>query len=158
MPDLLNQTNLTRFEKLYKNKNPKNKITLKISPSKLNKIKSRIVMAFCDYKNRNNINLLKRRIEYLCMLKIVRKGKNGDLLAGISHNYQYVTDGFECLKPLDGFLCQQLVSPRFGLSQQEQDKIKKLSIYGNAKKGNVGKFSEHQHTNGAQGNNELTTM
>ena len=78
------------------------------------------------------------------MLKSVRKGKNGDLLAGLAHNYQYVTDDFECLKPLDGFLCQQLVNPRFGLNQQEQDKIKKISIYGNVRKRNVGKFSKKQ--------------
>jgi hypothetical protein len=53
-----------------------------------------------------------------------------------------VTDGFECLKALDGFLCQQLANPRYGLSQQEQDQIKKISIYGNAKKRNVGKFTK----------------
>lgn len=128
--------------KVEEKKSKPNKVTLKISQSKLNKLKSRIVMAFCDHKNKNNISLLKRRLEYLCMLKRVRKGKNGDLLAGLSHNYQYVTDGFECLKPLDGFLCQQLVDPRFGINQQEQDKIKKVSMYGNARKGNVGKFSK----------------
>lgn len=124
-----------------KNNQP-NKVTLRISRSKLNKLKSRIAMGFSAYKKQNNISLLKRRLEYLCMLKVVRKGKNGDLLAGLSHNYQYVTDGFECLKPLDGFLCKQLGDPRFGLNQQEQNKIKKVSIYGNARKGNVGKFSK----------------
>ncbi|WP_341325877.1 antiviral reverse transcriptase Drt3a [Methylotuvimicrobium sp. KM2] len=130
--------------KVEPKKDKPNKVTLTISRSKLNKLKSRIVIGFCDHKKQNNISLLKRRLEYLCMLKSVRKGKNGDLLAGLSHNYQYVTDGFECLKPLDGFLCQQLVNPRFGLNQQEQDKIKKISIYGNARKGNVGKFSKKQ--------------
>lgn len=119
-----------------------NKVTLQISQSKLNNLKSRIILGFCDHKKQNNINLLKRRLEYLCMLKIVRKGKNGNLLAGISHNYQYVTDCFECLKPLDGFLIQQLDNPRFGLNQKERDKIKKVSIYGNVRKGNIGKFSK----------------
>ncbi|WP_028302658.1 antiviral reverse transcriptase Drt3a [Oceanospirillum beijerinckii] len=125
-------------------KNNPNKVTLKISQSKLNKLKSRIAISFCDHKKQNNIPLLKRRLEYICMLKSVRKGKNGDLLAGLAHNYQYVTDDFECLKSLDGFLCQQLVNPRFGLSQQEQNKINKISIYGNARKRNVGKFSKKQ--------------
>ncbi|MCZ0925857.1 hypothetical protein L0636_10875 [Halomonas janggokensis] len=125
------------------NKKP-NKVSLKISQSKINKIKKRIVKSFCDYKKKNDITLLKRRLEYLCMLKIVRKSKNGDLLAGISHNYQYVTDGFECLKEVDGFLCHQLSNPRFGLNQQEQEIIKKISIYGNARKGNIGKFSKRQ--------------
>ncbi|MDW7549819.1 antiviral reverse transcriptase Drt3a [Pseudoalteromonas peptidolytica] len=121
-----------------------NKVTLKISRSKLNKLKSRIVIGLFDHKKQNNISLLKRRLEYLCMLKVVRKGKNGDLLAGLAHNYQYVTDNFECLKSIDGFLCQQIANPRFGLTQQEQDKIKKVSIYGNARKGSIGKFSKRQ--------------
>ncbi|WP_105215020.1 antiviral reverse transcriptase Drt3a [Pseudoalteromonas sp. T1lg22] len=130
--------------KVEPKKNNPNTVSLKISQSKLNKLKSRIVISFCDHKKKNNIPLLKRRLEYLCMLKTVRKGKNGNLLAGLSHNYQYVTDGFECLKPIDGFLFQQLVNPRFGLNQQEKDSIKKVSIYGNAKKGNIGKFSKKQ--------------
>lgn len=126
-----------------KNKKP-NKVIVKISQSKLDKLKSRIAISFCDHKKQRNISLLKRRLEYLCMLKSVRKGKNGDLFAGLAHNYQYVTDNFECLKPLDGFLCQQLVKPRFGFSQQEHDKIKKISIYGNTRKRNIGKFSKKQ--------------
>lgn len=126
-----------------KNNNPNN-VTLEISESKLNKIKSRIAISFCDHKKQKNISLLKRRIEYLCMLKRVRKGKNGDLLAGLAHNYQYVTDAFQCLKSLDGFLCQQLANPRFGLTQQEQSIIKKISIYGNTKNRKIGKFSKKQ--------------
>lgn len=125
-------------------KNKPNEVCLKVSDSKLDKIKTRIVLSFCDHKRQRDISLLKRRIEYLCMLKIVRKGKNGDLLAGLSHNYQYVTDSFDCLKSLDGFLCQQVSSPRFGLRQQEQVLIKKLSIYGAAKNRKVGKFSKSQ--------------
>jgi hypothetical protein len=130
--------------KVEPKKDKPNKVTVKISGAKLDKLKSRIAISFCDHKKQNNIPLLKRRFEYLCMLKSVRKGKNGDLLAGLAHNYQYVTDGFECLKNIDGFLCQQLVSPRFGLNQQEQDKIKKISLYGNVRKGNIGKFSKKQ--------------
>jgi hypothetical protein len=125
----------------HKKDNP-NKVTLTISQPKLNKLKSRIAISLSDNKKQKNIKLLKRRLEYLCMLKSVRKGKNGDLLAGLAHNYQYVTDTFECLKPIDGFLCQQLANPRYGLNQQEQDTIKKVSIYGNARKRNVGKFTK----------------
>jgi len=128
--------------KVKQKKNKPNEVSLKISQPKLNKLKSRIAISFSNHKKQKNIALLKRRLEYLCMLKRVRKGKNGHLLAGLAHNYQYVTDGFECLKALDGFLCQQLSNPRYGLSQQEQDKIKKISIYGNAKKRNVGKFTK----------------
>lgn len=130
--------------KVESKNNKPNDVILKISRLKLNKIRSRIAISFCDHKKQKNISLLKRRLEYLCMLKRVRKGKNGDLLAGLAHNYQYVTDGFECLKSLDGFLCQQLASHRFGLNQQEQKIIKKISIYGNARKRNIGKFSKKQ--------------
>lgn len=119
-----------------------NKVYLTISKLKLDKIKSRIAISFVDYKKQKNILLLKRRLEYLSMLKIVKKGKNGHLLAGLAHNYQYVTDGFECLKTLDGFICHQLTNPRYGMSWQEQEKIKKISIYGNVKKRNIGKFSK----------------
>ncbi|AQU83135.1 MULTISPECIES: antiviral reverse transcriptase Drt3a [unclassified Halomonas] len=143
-------SNLAEFDylgysiKVETKKDKPNKVVLKISQSKINKIKTRIVKSFCDHKKQNNFPLLKRRLEYLSMLKSVKKGKNGDLLAGIAYNYQYVTDNFDCLKPIDGFLCNQLVSSRFGLSQQERNKIKKISLYGNAKKKNVGKFSNKQ--------------
>lgn len=143
-------SNLAEFDylgysiKVETKKDKPNKVNLKISRSKIDKIKSRIIKSFCDHKKQNNFPLLKRRLEYLSMLKSVRKGKNGDLLAGIAYNYQYVTDDFDCLKALDGFICNQLISPRFGLSQQEINNIKKISIYGNARKRNVGKFSNKQ--------------
>jgi len=127
----------------HKNGEPNN-VALKISKSKLNKLKSRIAISFSDHKKRNNIALLKRRLEYLGMLKSVRRGKNGDLLAGLAHNYQYVTDDFECLKSIDGFLLQQASNPRFALSQQEQNTIKKISMYGNARNRKIGKFGKKQ--------------
>lgn len=123
-------------------KDKPNKVNLTISLPKLNKIKSKIAISFINHKKQNNIFLLKRRLEYLSVLKIVKKGKNGNLLAGLAHNYQYVTDNFECLKPIDGFICQQLANPRYGLSQLEQGKIKKISIYGNVKNRKTGKFTK----------------
>ncbi|PSJ42738.1 hypothetical protein C7I36_08700 [Zobellella taiwanensis] len=125
-------------------KNKPNKVNVEISTSKLNKIKSRIIKGFCDHKKQKNINLLKKRLEYLSMLKIVKKGNNGNLLGGIAHNYQYVTNDFECLKGIDGFLCCQINSPRFGLSAEERDKIRKISVYGNVKNKKVGNFSKSQ--------------
>lgn len=82
-------------------------------------------MSLLENSKNKDISLLKRRIEFLSLLKTVKKGKNGDLLAGIAHNYQYTTDNFECLKSLDGFLLKQLQNPRFGLSSLEINKIKK---------------------------------
>ncbi|RUO26596.1 hypothetical protein CWE09_07800 [Aliidiomarina minuta] len=130
--------------KVESKKDKPNKVDLHISRSKLDKLKSRIMMVFLDHKKQRNILLLKRRIEYLCMLKSVRKSKNGDLLAGLANNYRYVTDEFDCLKTVDGFLCQQLSDPRFSLTQNEQAQVKRISIYGNTRKRNVGKFSKNQ--------------
>ncbi|EGR1125069.1 RNA-directed DNA polymerase [Vibrio cholerae] len=130
---------------ISKNDKP-NKVDVTISESKLQKLKSRIIMSLLENSKNKDISLLKRRIEFLSLLKTVKKGKNGDLLAGIAHNYQYTTDNFECLKSLDGFLLKQLQNPRFGLSSLEINKIKKISFYGNAVKRNVGKFSRKKTT------------
>lgn len=121
-----------------------NQVDVTISRSKINKIKSRILKSLYENKKNKDIALLKRRIEFLSLLKKVKKGKNGDLLAGIAHNYQYSTDNFECLKCLDGFLINQLKNPRFGLTTSEINKIKKISFYGNARKNNTGKFTRKQ--------------
>ena len=121
-----------------------NEVTVTVCPEKIKRIKYRIAISLAEYKRDRNFSLLKKRIKYISMLKKVKKGRNGDLLAGIAHNYQYVTDGSRCLKPIDGFLGTQLESPRFGLGTIERDEIKKISIYGNARKGSVGKFSKKQ--------------
>ncbi|MEQ4778089.1 antiviral reverse transcriptase Drt3a [Providencia huaxiensis] len=124
--------------------NSPNQVDVTISKSKIKKIKSRILKSLYENKKNKDIALLKRRIEFLSLLKTVKKGKNGDLLAGIAHNYQYSTDSFECLKCLDGFLINQLNNPRFSLTPLEINKLKKISFYGNAKKSNTGKFTRKQ--------------
>ena len=125
-------------------KNKPNQVDVTISESKINKIKSRLVKSLYENNRSKDMKLLKRRIEFLSLLKIVKKGKNGNLLAGISHNYKFVTDKFECLKSIDGFLINELNKPRFCLIKQEVDMVKKISFYGNARKGNIGKFSRKQ--------------
>ncbi|EOA6543074.1 antiviral reverse transcriptase Drt3a [Vibrio vulnificus] len=128
------------------NNNKPNKVDVTISESKLKKLKSRIIISLHENSKNKDIGLLKRRIEFLSLLKTVKKGKNGNLLAGIAHNYQYTTDNFECLKSLDGFLLNQLQNPRFGLTVPEINKIRNISFYGNAVKRNVGKFSRKKTT------------
>jgi hypothetical protein len=126
--------------------NKPNKVSLTIAQSKINKIKLKITQSLLSHKKSKNIKLLKRRIEYLSMLTKARKGKNGDLLAGIAHNYQYVTDKFQCLKKIDGFMCHQINKPRYSLTPSEQQIIKKISLYGNAINRKTGKFSRNQTT------------
>ncbi|VWX37323.1 conserved hypothetical protein [Limnobacter sp. 130] len=127
-------------------KNKPNKISLTISQPKINKIKLKITQSLLANKKSKNIQLLKRRMEYLSMLTKVRKGKNGDLLAGIANNYQYVTDEFQCLKKIDGFICHQIIKTRYKLTTFEQQTIKKISLYGNAINRKTGKFSKNQTT------------
>lgn len=122
--------------------NKPNSVFIKISQNKINKIKFKISKCFSDHKKTPDISLLKRRLDYISMLKVVKKSKNGDLLAGIANNYQYVTDKFECLKSVDGFLCNMIRSARFALPTQQANHIGKISIYGNVKNKKVGKFSK----------------
>lgn len=124
--------------------NKPNQVDVSISKEKINKIKFRIQKSLYVNSKIKDIKLLKRRIEFLSLLKAVKNGKNGALLAGLAHNYQYCTDGFECLKSVDGFLMNQLHNPRFNLTPLEMDMIKKISFYGNARKGNIGKFTRKQ--------------
>lgn len=119
-----------------------NMVNIKISKEKINRIKSKIAKCFNDHKKTPDFELLKRRLQYLSMLKTVKKSKNGNLLAGIANNYQYVTDNFECLKSIDGFLCNLIRSVRFSLPTQQANDIGKISFFGNAKNKKVGKFSK----------------
>lgn len=121
-----------------------NEVDVAISNEKINKIKSRILKSLCENKKNKDMKLLKRRMEFLSLLKVVKKGGNGHLLAGIAHNYQYSTDDFECLKSVDGFLLNQLQETRFNLTQLEIRNMKKISFYGNVRKGKIGKFSRKQ--------------
>lgn len=123
-------------------KNNPNDVSITISNSKLKKIKSRIAKCFSSYKHDADTLLLKRRLEYLSMLKVVKEGINGNLFAGIAHNYRYVTDGFKCLKPLDGFLSNQINHPRYNVGQADKLKISKISIYANVTNLKVGNFTK----------------
>lgn len=78
------------------------------------------------------------------MLKVVKKGENGDLLAGIAHNYKFVTDSFECLKKVDGFLFNQLNHHRYNLCPQHKNRVERTSIFSNVKNSKIGNFTKTQ--------------
>ncbi|KEK29872.1 antiviral reverse transcriptase Drt3a [Shewanella xiamenensis] len=122
--------------------NKPNSVSITISKSKLNKIKSRIAKSFSSYKHDANISLLKRRLEYISMLKVVKEGVNGNLFAGIALNYKYVTDEFKCLKPLDGFLSNQINHHRYSINPTDKARINKISIYANVTKLKIGNFTK----------------
>lgn len=135
-------TYLGYFIKVSPQDGKPNKVEVTISPQKINKIKSRITKSLIDHKIQSDIQLLKQRLEYISMLKVVKKGENGDLLAGIAHNYQLVTDNFCSLRKIDGFISHQLTASRFNLTTQEKAKLKKISIYSNVKNKKIGNFSK----------------
>lgn len=124
--------------------NKENKINLSISKSKIDKIKSRITLSLLSNNKNGNISLLQKRLRYLSMLKTIKRSANGDLLVGIAYNYQYVTDNFNCLKSIDGFLINALNNPRFNLSTTEIDTLSTISFFGNATKAKICNFSKKQ--------------
>lgn len=127
---------------LSKNKSP-NSVIVKISKNKLNKIKTRIVLSFLEYKKNQNFKILKDRIYFLSTLSVVKKGRNGDLLAGNAYNYFHASDS-DCLKKIDGFYFKTLQELRFNLSPAQQSELKKISFYGNAKNKKIMKITKNK--------------
>lgn len=130
------------ISKSSKKKNP-NLVTVKISKRKLNKIKTRIVLSFLEYKKDQNFKILKDRIYFLSTLSVVKKGRNGDLLAGNAYNYFHASDS-DCLKKIDGFYFKTLQELRFNLSSAQQSDLKKISFYGNAKNNKIMKVTKNK--------------
>ena len=123
-----------RLTSIRQKKKP-NKVTVRISEEKLKKIKTRIILSLLDYKQANTKNrfkLLKDRMYYLSTLRVVKKGRNGYLLAGNAYNYGLVSD-FSCLKKIDRFYHGQIVRNKNLFSTAEFNALRKISFYGNAK-------------------------
>jgi hypothetical protein len=122
------------------NRNP-NKVEVIISPAKLNKIKQKVAKSLSEYKLTTDIRLLQQRLNYLTVIKVIKKSKNGVLLGGIAYNYRYVSDSFNCLKALDGFLMKMINSPKYGFTPSNIAVLSKISFYGSVKHKKQGKFT-----------------
>lgn len=120
--------------------NNKNKVYMTISNQKLNRIKQKIVISLNEHKKAPDLNLLKQRLNYLTVLKVIKKNDNGVLLGGLAYNYQYVSD-FSCLKTIDGFLMKMLSNPRFRLNHTDKTVLSKLSFFGSVSKKKKGNFT-----------------
>jgi hypothetical protein len=118
-----------------------NKVEVTISPAKLSKIKQKIAKSLHDYSKTSDIRLLQQRLNYLAVIKEIKKSKNGVLLGGIAYNYRYVSDQFNCLKALDGFLFQMIKSPRYGFTVTNISALSKVSFFGSATHQKQGKFT-----------------
>lgn len=119
-----------------KGKVNQNDVFIKISDKKINKIKNRVALSFINYKNDQNFQLLKDRIYFLSSLSVIKKGRNGELLAGNAYNYIHA-HGSDCLKKIDGFYLNLLKKTRFDLSLPQQETLKKISFYRNAQRKKV---------------------
>lgn len=123
-----------------------NKVALTISKQKLDKIKQKVAISLNEHKNTPNINLLKQRLAYLTVLKLIKKNDNGALLGGLAYNYRYVSDGFSCLKTIDGFLMKMINHSRFSFSHAEKTTLSKISFYSSVSKKKQGKFTRSKAT------------
>ena len=74
-------------------KNKKAELVVSIANKKVNKIKTRIIKALCDFIKTKNFALLEKRIKFLTGNYCIKKGIEGkELRAGIHYNYPQVND------------------------------------------------------------------
>jgi len=118
-----------------------NVVETTISPVKLNKLKQKVAKSLNEYLRTSDLRLLKQRLNYLTVIKVIKKSENGTLLGGIAYNYRYVSDQFNCLKVLDGFLIKMINNPKYGLSQPQIIALSKVSFFGAVRNKKQGKFT-----------------
>lgn len=98
------------------NNKPKNgeyhrDVTVDIGPSKVKKIKTRIVRSFLDFSCNGDWSLLQDRIAFLTQNFSVHNPKAGEKkLAGIFHSYPLLTNEAIALQELDRFLRNAVLS------------------------------------------------
>lgn len=132
--------------KVTPTKKKPNKVEVTISPAKLSKIKQKITKSLHDYSKTSDIRLLRQRLNYLTVIKEIKKSKNGVLLGGIAYNYRYVSDQFNCLKALDGFLLSMINNPRYKLTTANISTLSKVSFFGSVTNRKQGKFTKKKAT------------
>jgi len=128
------------FKVGYK-KNKVNDVSLTISNEKINKIKSKVISSFIDFKITSDFRLLNQRLNYLMCIRSVKEHENGNLLGGISYSYKFVTDSFECLRVIDGFYSRLVNSKRFSFSPSQKSVLLKKSFYGSVKNSKKATFT-----------------
>ncbi len=93
-------------------------IVVNISPKKINKIKTKIMLSLLDYKKNKNFELLKNRFLFLTCTypiktshqKISPYKNSGYLQGGLFYNYSSLSEDNVSLKELDKFVCNILFS------------------------------------------------
>ncbi|MEQ3694146.1 MAG: antiviral reverse transcriptase Drt3a [Thalassolituus sp.] len=116
------------------------KVKISISDAKLNKIKTKILLAFLDYKKNSDFSLLVQRINYLSVMKVVRHSSTGNILGGIIEQYKSLDD-FEVIKNIDRYYNGIIVINKNIFSSLELRKLKKISFYSRCCARSSGSFS-----------------
>lgn len=111
------------------------KVNVSIAPSKIKKIKKRVISSFAAVLSSNKasqpeIELLNKRLKFLTKNFLLESSSRGpDVYSGIYHNYNFI-DQYTELKELDGFY-QNLL---FGKNSKLSGRIKR-SLSFNTRKG-----------------------
>ncbi|WP_428068430.1 antiviral reverse transcriptase Drt3a [Chryseobacterium gambrini] len=113
--------------------NKKRILNVSIADKKVNKIKTRVIKSFLDYRKNNDFSLLEKRIKFITGNYGISKNDDGSILkAGIYFNYLHVNNEY-VLSGLNFFLRKIIFSKRksFGhalypiLSVAQKDILKK---------------------------------
>lgn len=100
-------------------KSPFRFVQTELSPSKVKKIKTRIVRAFVDFSKTADANLLIDRIKFLtCNFSIIEGDTSKRKLAGIFYNYPCLSSRSRSLLLLDQFLRNAVLSGKGRLYSQ----------------------------------------
>lgn len=123
----------------YRFTKTENSVFIDIAPSKIKKIKTRIIKSFISYINDKNFPLLENRLRFLTgNFRLYSKSKiEGETLkTGIYYNYSELTPGAESLHSLDTFLVSLIYSKhsslgikiRGTLTSSQRRKLRKYSF------------------------------
>ncbi|MGL1903105.1 MAG: RNA-directed DNA polymerase [Fibrobacterales bacterium] len=119
----------------HTNKDSSRKVSISISPKKINKFKTKIIKSFYSYYQQPDFELLEDRIKMITSnYAVFNREMDKNINTGIYFNYKYVND-FTCLECLDRFLkatiltsCRKYVGIPEELSDTKKRNLLKYSF------------------------------
>jgi len=123
------------FECHRKNTRKPKKVSIRISPKKVKKIKTRITRAFIDYSHTHEYTLLKKRIDFLASnFRLSTTTRKSYLMSGIYYNYPLLTKPLLDLADLNNYYRKCIFAnpysfnPPMTLSTKNKNELKKISF------------------------------